>query len=175
MSFLSTFCFVIAFFQTLVFAAPAAQSPDNGIGDILNLLGLGFVTQINTLITLDSLTTNLVSVDFDAKNPLILELTFDRIVTKAGVNGTVYASFDHTFKPPFVVPILGSANSGRIDNVLLVQGAIASLDIIPLGKLDLISVDAHVRTGTIKGALGIPLNITGLKQGDVPANYTITV
>lgn len=74
-----------------------------------------------------------------------------------------------------MVPILGTANSGRIPNVFLPQGAIASLDIIPLGKLDLISVDAYVRAATIKGRLGIPLTIAGLKQADVPANYTITV
>lgn len=51
MAFLPTLCVAIAIFQSLVLAAPAAQSADNGIGDILNLLGLGFVTQINTLIT----------------------------------------------------------------------------------------------------------------------------
>lgn len=80
-----------------------------------------------------------------AQNPLLFELTIDRVTSTAGINGTVYATFDYTFPKPVVVPALGTANSGSIPNVTLTQGAIASLDIIPLGYLDLINVDVNVR------------------------------
>lgn len=103
------------------------------------------------------------------KNVLLLELTIDRIVSKAGLNGTVYSSFDFTFpKPGFVVPSLKTANSGRIAPVTLVKGAEASLDIIPAGVLDLLDTDVYVRVATIAGKVGIPLTIGGLKQEGVP-------
>lgn len=80
-----------------------------------------------------------------AQNPLIFELTLDSVSSTAGINGTVYATFNHTFATPVVVPPLGKANSGVVPDVLLTQGAIASLDIIPLGYLDLINVDVNLR------------------------------
>ncbi len=67
------------------------------------------------------------------------------MASDAGINSTVFASFDHTFPEPVVVPIFGTAKSGVIENVLLTQGALASLAIIPLGFLDLINTDANVR------------------------------
>ena len=79
------------------------------------------------------------------KNPLPIELTLDSVSSQAGLNGTVFATFTHTFpKPGLVVPPLGTKNSGTIDNVLLTQGAIASLDIIPFGVLNL-NTDANIR------------------------------
>ncbi|KAJ7292554.1 hypothetical protein C8J57DRAFT_1266310 [Mycena rebaudengoi] len=159
----------------LVAAAPATLEDRDLIGDIINALGIGLVTHINTTITLESLETNLVSVDFQAQNPLIFELTLDRVSTTAGINNTVYATFDHTFATPVVVPPLGKANSGTVPNVLLTQGAIASLDIIPLGFLDLLDVDIHVRALTINGKLGIPLVITNLKQKNVTTTYTLAL
>ncbi|KAJ3988746.1 hypothetical protein F5890DRAFT_1570829 [Lentinula detonsa] len=173
--------------------SPAADaSADLGglsIGDIINALGIGLVQNISAIITLESLTDNLieqVSINFTgtlffllslsstvdpayvAKNPLIIELTLDKVSSLAGVNNTVYASFDHTFDPPVVVRPLGTANSGTIENVLLVQGAINSLNIIPLGELDLLDVNVSVRAATIDGFGGIPIPIDGLKQSDVP-------
>lgn len=68
-----------------------------------------------------------------------------------------------------MVPPLGTASSGVFGNVTLVQGAIASLAIIPLGYLDIINADASLRLLTIDGALGIPLEVDGLKQSNVPA------
>ncbi|KAH7101303.1 hypothetical protein BKA62DRAFT_830342 [Auriculariales sp. MPI-PUGE-AT-0066] len=144
-----------------------------GLGDILNLLGVGFVTKVNTFITLATLDNNLVSLNFDVKNPLPIELTIDSISSKASVNGTVYVDFTHTFTPPLIVPILGTANSGNITNVLLVQGAIPSLDIIPLGYVDLPDTDAKVRAATILGHLGIPIELDNLKQTNVTATYTL--
>ena len=67
------------------------------------------------------------------------------MVSAAGLNGTTYATFDHTFDKPLVVKPLGTANSGSVPKVLLTQGALASLDIIPVGKLDLISTDVYLR------------------------------
>ncbi|KAJ3838725.1 hypothetical protein EV361DRAFT_795041 [Lentinula raphanica] len=152
------------------------------IGDIINALGIGLVQNITAIITLDSLTTNLIDIPFihlssnlftfadlkTAKNPLIIELTLDKVSSIAGVNNTVYASFNHTFDPPVVVRPLETADSGTIDNVLLVQGAINSLNIIPLGELDLMDVNISVRAATIDGFGGIPIPINGLKQSDVP-------
>jgi hypothetical protein len=72
------------------------------------------------------------------KNPLPIELTLNSVTSQAGLNGTVYATFTHTFaKPGLVVPPFATRNSGTIDNVNLTQGAIASLAIIPFGVLDL--------------------------------------
>ena len=105
------------------------------------------------------------------KNPLPFELTIESISTDAGVNGTVYASFSHTFPTgqKVVVPPLGTASSGMVSNVTLVQGATASLAIIPLGYLDIIKADADLKLLTINGELGIPLEVDGLKQSNVPA------
>ncbi|KAH8824554.1 hypothetical protein DL96DRAFT_1712811 [Flagelloscypha sp. PMI_526] len=166
---------------TLFLVATATPAPvderatQNFIGDVLNFFKLGFITQINTTITLDTLVTNLVSVNFDLKNDLLFELTIDSISSKAGINGTVYADFNYTFPKPIVVPALGKANSGQIPDVLLTQGAIASLDIIPLGYLDVIEADVNVRALTINGKLGIPIPIEGLKQDNVKANYEISL
>ncbi|KAJ3736716.1 hypothetical protein DFJ43DRAFT_988896 [Lentinula guzmanii] len=170
--------------------SPAADaSADLGglsIGDIINALGIGLVQNISAIITppLKVLLTNqyqlhwytffpselssTVDPTYVAKNPLVIELTLDKVSSLAGVNDTVYASFDHTFDPPVVVRPLGTANSGTIDNVLLVQGAINSLNIIPLGELDLLDVNVSVRAATIDGFGGIPIPIDGLKQSDVP-------
>lgn len=57
----------------------------------------------------------------------------------SGVDGTTYAHFDQGFDS-FVVPAGGTANSGTFGNVLLTQGALLSLGIIPLGSLDVFSV-----------------------------------
>ncbi len=88
-----------------------------------------------------------------AQNPLIFELTIDSVSTTAGLNGTVYASFDHKFTRPVVVPPLHQANSGNITNVLLTQGATASLAIIPFGVLDLLNVDVNVRSVLLRPSL----------------------
>ncbi|KAG6909359.1 hypothetical protein DXG01_000959 [Tephrocybe rancida] len=102
------------------------------------------------------------------KNPLPFELTIDRVVSSAGLNGTVFATFDQTFAKPVVLPPLGSKNSGTFGNVLLTQGADASLAIVPEGKLDLSKTNVFVRAGTIGGILGFPLEIDNLKQTAVP-------
>ncbi|KAF8167267.1 hypothetical protein B0H34DRAFT_681198 [Crassisporium funariophilum] len=167
---------LVACLLVSVGGAPTADIENRDlIGDVINLIGLGLVTQINAFITLESLENNIISVNFDVKNPLFIELTIDRVVSSAGLNGTVYATFDQTFEKPVVVGIGKTVNSGTFGNVLLVQGALNSLDIIPLGVLDLINTDVYVRAATIKGKLGIPIPIKGLKQKDVPTTYTLTL
>jgi len=164
-----------------VSAAPAPATQDTAasgidgfsIGDIINALKIGLVQDIGVFITLDSLTTNIVSSNFTAKNPLPFELSIDRVVTSAGVNGEEYAKFDQSFSKAIVVPPLGTKNSGVFGNVLLTQGIDASLDIVPLGYLDLLNIDVYVRAGTIFGALGIPITISGVHQSNVPTTYTL--
>ncbi|KAJ7798535.1 hypothetical protein B0H14DRAFT_32557 [Mycena olivaceomarginata] len=108
-----------------------------------------------------------------AQNPLAFELTIDSVSTTGGLNGTVYTSFEHRFARPVVVPPFGQANSGNITNVLLTQGATASLAIIPFGVLDLINVDVNVRALSIFGIGGVPLVISGLHQASVPTAYNL--
>ncbi|KAJ3815216.1 hypothetical protein F5876DRAFT_31129 [Lentinula aff. lateritia] len=165
------------------------------IGDIINALGIGLVQNISAIITVrtflfinNCFSTKLKAHIFTTarisrpeffrkaelgtvKNPLIIELTLDRVSSLAGINNTVYASFNHTFDPPVVVHPLGTADSGAIDNVLLVQGAINSLNIIPLGELDLLDVNVSIRAASFDGFGGIPIPIDGLKQSDVPTTW----
>ncbi|KAK0479631.1 hypothetical protein IW261DRAFT_1399331 [Armillaria novae-zelandiae] len=73
------------------------------------------------------------------------ELTLDRIVASAGINNTVYASLDHNFTQPLVIPFFGYENTGVIQNVLLTQGALASLEIVPLKYLDVFNTTMYLR------------------------------
>ncbi|KAJ7793250.1 hypothetical protein B0H14DRAFT_3889421 [Mycena olivaceomarginata] len=152
---------------------PASPIPQNLLGEVIDALGIGLVTHIDVALTLDTLTNNLVTVDFEAQNPLAFELTIDSVSTTGGLNGTVYTSFEHKFARPVVVPPFGQANSGNITNVLLTQGATASLAIIPFGVLDLINVDVNVRALSIFGIGGMPLVISGLHQASVPTTYNL--
>ncbi|KAF4612011.1 hypothetical protein D9613_004321 [Agrocybe pediades] len=155
-------------------ASAVPRAADLSVGDIVNALGVGFVKDINAFVTLESLTDNVITINFDVKNPLPIELTLDSVSATAGLNGTTFATFSHTFpKPGLVVPPLGTKNSGTINNVQLPQGGEASLAIIPFGILDLPNTNANVRAATIAGALGIPIALDGLKQTAVPVNYTL--
>ncbi|KAK7053544.1 hypothetical protein R3P38DRAFT_2850907 [Favolaschia claudopus] len=166
---------LFALFAVLFVSATPASSPSSRdlLADVINALKIGLVTHINVTITLDTLSDNLVTINFEAQNPLIIELTIDSVSTSAGLNNTEFASFDHKFARPVVVPPLKKANSGDIPNVLLTQGATASLDIIPLGILDLLNVDVNVRAGSFFGRGGVPLKITGLRQTKVPTTYNL--
>lgn len=55
------------------------------------------------------------------------------------VNGEIYAHFDQAFSS-FIIPPGQTVNSGTFSNVVLTQGALASLGIIPLGYMDVQSV-----------------------------------
>ena len=88
------------------------------------------------LIILFRLVTNLVNINFDVVNPTDAHLAIDFVQADASVNGEIFAHFDQSFSN-FVVPARGTANSGTFGNVLLTQGALNSLGIIPLGELDI--------------------------------------
>ncbi|CDO73852.1 hypothetical protein BN946_scf185016.g9 [Trametes cinnabarina] len=126
-----------------------------------------FVTHINAYITLDTLFDNMVTIDFDIANPLDtdMEITFAQV--DSGLNGVTYAHFDQAFDS-FVIPAHGTANSGSVPNVVLPQGAIATLGIIGEGKLDVFNA------ATVKiGEYTIPwLHLTTL---GVPTNYQLSL
>ncbi|KAJ7072466.1 hypothetical protein C8F01DRAFT_1299136 [Mycena amicta] len=119
------------------------------------------ITHINVYITLDSLVTNIVSIDFDVRTffrnfgsgayescrckiPLDTDLTLKHVQSDSGENNITYAFFATDLD--FTIPAHGTANSGPIENVLLTQGAIASLAIIPDEKLDLFAA-ATIQVG----------------------------
>ncbi|KAK0234086.1 hypothetical protein IW262DRAFT_132017 [Armillaria fumosa] len=156
------FSLFILYLLAFVYGAPTSSDAD--AADPL----AGVVSHINVNLTLEGLAANLANLSFTASNPLIVEITLDRVTVSAGVSGVEYISFDHTFEDPVVVPILGTADSGVIENVALTQGAVATLNIIPDGFLDLLNLDLFLREGTIGGILGIPVNDTGLTATDIP-------
>ncbi|KAK0184710.1 hypothetical protein F5146DRAFT_1145256 [Armillaria mellea] len=107
----------------------------------------GVVSHINVNLTLEDLVTNLANLSFTASNPLIVEITLDRVAISAGID------------------------SGVIENVALTQGGLATLNIVPDGFLDLLNLDLFLREATIGGILGIPVNDTGLTASDIPTTW----
>jgi len=142
-------------------------------------MGQTLVKHIHVTITLDSLVTNLVTVDIDLFNPLDTPLHVLFIQSDGKVDGTTFAHFEHAFDN-FVIGPGETVNSGDIPNVLLTQGALASLDIIPLGMLDAFSaVTAQIGDGGYVVPwlqvvqLGVPtaydLNLAGLLNVGLPS------
>ncbi|KAF5351977.1 hypothetical protein D9756_007389 [Leucocoprinus leucothites] len=128
------------------------------------------ITHAHVVISLESLTTNLVSVDFDVQNPLDTDMVIEFVQSNGGVDGTTYAFFRQAFEN-FVIPPGQTVNSGLFDNVLLTQGALASLDIIPLGVLD---IDA-ANTVRIGGTNGYQIPWLKLSQKNVPTSYDLSL
>lgn len=87
----------------------------------------------------------------------------------SGVNGEVFAHFSQGFSS-FIVPPGQTVSSGTFGNVLLTQGALASLDIIPLGLLD-VSAASTVRVG--QGGYQIPW--LKIEQKNVPTTYNLVL
>ncbi|KAF8314052.1 hypothetical protein DL93DRAFT_2167525 [Clavulina sp. PMI_390] len=138
-----------------------------GVSLSSSLTGIGarLVTQINVFITLDTLTDNTVTLNFDAYNPLDAELNIEFIQNDSGLNGQIYAHFDQAFSS-FVVPPKGTANSGNFQ-AILTQGAIATLPIIAAGELDI----ANAITSSVGGGYTVPwLQYT---ESSVPTSYTL--
>ncbi|KAJ7862030.1 hypothetical protein B0H14DRAFT_3445004 [Mycena olivaceomarginata] len=159
----------------------------NLVGQIIDALGIGLVTQINASITArklescdrfaegtqpDTLTTDILSIDFEARNPLFFELTrLDRVSSTAGTNDTVYAAF--STRSPHAASDrapLGRATFGAVHDVRLTQGAMAALDIAGLGA---VVVPRRALTVGGKGKGGIPVPISGLHQAGVPTSYNV--
>ncbi|KAK0479762.1 hypothetical protein IW261DRAFT_1564415 [Armillaria novae-zelandiae] len=150
-------------FYLLAYVCGAPTSSDAAEADPL----AGVVSHIDVTLNLESLIDNLANLSFTASNPLIL----DRVAVSAGVGGVEYISFDHTFETPVVVPILGTADSGVIENVVLTQGGLATLNIVPDGFLDLLDLSLFLREGTIGGIGGIPVTDTGLTATDISTTW----
>ncbi|KAK0234094.1 hypothetical protein IW262DRAFT_132403 [Armillaria fumosa] len=153
-------------FYLLAFVCGAPTSSDADAADPL----AGVVSHINVNLTVVSIAENFANLSFTASNPLVVEITLDRVAFSAGVNGEEYISFDHTFEDPIVVPILGTADSGVIENVALPQGVL-TLEIVPDGFLDLLNLNLFLREATIGGIGGIPVNDTGLTATDIPTTW----
>ncbi|KAH9835153.1 uncharacterized protein C8Q71DRAFT_764402 [Rhodofomes roseus] len=127
------------------------------------------LTHVNVYISLSTLVTNLVEVDFDVHNPLDADLDISRVQADSGVNNEVYAFFNQPFDS-FVIPPGGTVNSGKFGNVLLTKGALASLPIIPLGYLDV----ASAQTLTIAvGGYEVPW--MKLWQPGTPTDYHLDI
>jgi len=127
------------------------------------------IQHINVFITVETLLTGFVSIDIDISNPLDSDLTITFLQSDAGVNGINYAHVDFAFNPGFVVPAHSTANTGSIPNVFLVQGVIASLDIIPLGELDVFSAI----TNQVGRNAGYQIPWLQYAQMTVPTTYVL--
>ncbi|KAJ3767517.1 hypothetical protein FB446DRAFT_323688 [Lentinula raphanica] len=138
--------------------------------DIIDALDLGLVKNFSALITVCERTV-VRTLKYSVLNTLILEMSLDTVSCLAGVNNTVFASFSQTFNPAVVIPTLGTADSGPINNVEMDLGILATLSIIPLEELDIMDMNITVRLASIGGLGGIPLAFNGLIQSDVPTQY----
>ncbi|KAH8119480.1 hypothetical protein DFH11DRAFT_1722990 [Phellopilus nigrolimitatus] len=148
------------------------QQALEGVKISSSVTGLNFptiITHINVFITVDTLLDNLVSINFDVKNPLDADLDIKFAQGDASVNGEIFAHFDQAFDN-FVVPAHATANSGTFGNVLLTQGALKSLEIIPLGRLD-VEAAQTVQIGV--GGYTVPW--MQLKQTNVPTTYSLSL
>jgi len=134
-----------------------------------SLLEESFVSHIDITITLNTLVTNYVSVSFDAQNPVPVDVTVTRISAIAGINNASYVSFDQEFTN-FTLPASGAGSSGTFSNVFLTQGAIATLNIIPQGSLDIQNANISLSVSGYG-----PLELTGVTQSNVSTSYLINL
>lgn len=128
------------------------------------------IVSVHVVITLDSLVTNLVSVEFQVQNPLDTDMVIEFVQADSGLDGTVYAFFGQSFDS-FIIPPGQTVGSGLFPNVLLTQGALASLDIIPRGMLDI----SAVNTVRIGGPGGYQIPWLKLEQKGVPTTYDLAL
>jgi hypothetical protein len=96
------------------------------------------IVSVSVTIPVSALLDNLVEASFEVYNPLDADFVIKHVQADASVNGEVYARFSQAFDG-FIVPPSQTVSSGEFPNVLLTQGAVLSLGIIPLGYLDIAS------------------------------------
>ncbi|KAJ4494066.1 hypothetical protein C8J55DRAFT_533507 [Lentinula edodes] len=101
-------------------------------------------------------------------NPTDAELQVLAIQSTGSIDGTVYAQFSTTFDS-YLIPAGQTVNSGEINNVLLTQGAIASLGII--GE----NLDVAAANTIQVGVGGYTLPWLKINQLNVPTTYTLDV
>ncbi|KAJ3868577.1 hypothetical protein EV359DRAFT_77557 [Lentinula novae-zelandiae] len=150
----------------------SASTPIDSLQEALSGLSLRMgqtlIKDIMVTITLDSLTTNEVTVNVDIFNPTDAELQVLAIQSTGSIDGTVYAQFSTTFDS-YLIPAGQTVNSGEIDHVLLTQGAIASLGII--GE----NLDVAAANTIQVGVGGYTLPWLKINQLDVPTTYTLDI
>lgn len=129
------------------------------------------ITHLYATISLATLETNEVQLSFDVRthsltgamrttdertnqiyNPLGADLVIEYVQADGLVNGEIYAHFDQAFSN-FVIPPGQTVNSGTFSNVVLTQGAYASLGIIPLGYMDVQAVSTTLYVGLVSDIL----------------------
>lgn len=145
----------------------------DGVTLSTSLTGLNhpsIITSAHVVITLESLDTNLVSVEFSVHNPLDTDMVIEFVQSDSGLDGITYAFFRQTFES-FVIPAGQTVGSGLFPNVLLTQGALASLDIIPRQMLDINAANT-VRIG---GPSGYQIPWLKLEQKSVPTTYDLVL
>lgn len=130
-------------------------------------MGASILKHINVFITAATLLNNLVHIDFDIFNPTDAELRILFIQSDGKLDGTTFSHFEQHFDN-FVIPPGQTVNSGRVDNVLLVQGALASLQIIPRAMLDVFNAAT-----TQVGENGYTIPWLQLSQPSVPVTYSL--
>ncbi|KAL1743139.1 hypothetical protein HDZ31DRAFT_83635 [Schizophyllum fasciatum] len=114
------------------------------------------ITHINVYISLGTIFTSEVEIDFDVYNPMETDLVIELAQADAFVEGDQYARLSQPFDS-FVISPGETGNSGRFPHVLLTKGALGSLGIIPLGYLDIKSaIIARVDHGGYKSASPVP-------------------
>jgi len=133
-------------FIPLTIQGDAASSPYSSLQPALEGLSLAsgitatasrpIIVSVTVTIPLTALLDNLVEASFDVYNPLNADLVIQHVQADASVNGQVYARFSQPFSS-FIVPPGQTVSSGNFPNVLLPQGVLISLGIIPLGYLDI--------------------------------------
>jgi hypothetical protein len=96
------------------------------------------IASVTVTILVSALLNNSVEASFDVYNLLDADFVIKHVQADASVDGEVYARFSQDFDS-FVVPPGQTVSSGQFPNVLLTQGAVLSLGIIPLGYLDIAS------------------------------------
>ena len=96
------------------------------------------IVSVSVSIPLSALLDNLVDASFEVFNPLNADLVIKHVQADASVEGVVYAQFSQDFDS-FIVPPGQTVSSGQFPNVLLTQGAVLALGIVPLGFLDIAS------------------------------------
>ncbi|KIK68835.1 hypothetical protein GYMLUDRAFT_34828 [Collybiopsis luxurians FD-317 M1] len=135
-----------------------------------SLQGMGqtLIKDITVTITLDSLVTNLVSINVDIFNPTDATLNIITVQGTGSIDGTVYSQFTANFDN-YVIPPGQTVNSGEIDNVLLTQGAIASLGIV--GQ----NLDVGAANTIQVGEGGYTLPWLQINQSSVPTTYTLDI
>ncbi|KAH7875192.1 uncharacterized protein C8R40DRAFT_1170817 [Lentinula edodes] len=150
----------------------SASTPIDSLQEALSGLSLRMgqtlIKDITVTITLDSLVTNEVTVNVDIFNPTDAELQVLAIQSTGSIDGTVYAQFSTTFDS-YLIPAGQTVNSGEINNVLLTQGAIASLGII--GE----NLDVAAANTIQVGVGGYTLPWLKINQLDVPTTYTLDI